>query len=92
MTPFDYSGRVIVYIPDYRTKINQEIRRVKNLSAKSKWCERRIDKIFQDNKVDKLNSIATRTMKQLNEAGVLTCGKICDMTADQFKTVDGISC
>ena len=65
MTPFDYSGRVIVSIPDYRTKINQEIRRVKNVSAKSKLCKKRTDKIFKDNKEDKLNGIAAGTTKKM---------------------------
>ena len=69
MTPFDCSGRVIVYIPDYKTKINQGICRVKNLSAKLKWCKKNIDEIFQDNKVDKLNGIGAKTMQKLNEAG-----------------------
>ena len=35
MPPFDYSGKTIISLADYKSVINSEIRRVKGLSSKS---------------------------------------------------------
>ena len=80
MTPFIYSGKIIILASDYEIKKNVNIHHVKKLSAKSQWYKKPgKDEVFQYRTLNSLKGNAGTTMKKLNTAGIMTCYVTCSM-------------
>ena len=92
MPPFDYSGKTIISIADFDSLVKGEIRRVKELLSKSKWCEKvPKDKVYKDSPVNKLKGVAKITMQKLHKAGFTKCSYVYNMSPAQLVSVTGIS-
>ncbi|CAB9505297.1 unknown protein [Seminavis robusta] len=80
---FDYSGKIMLSIKDYKTKINTEIGRVKGLKSgkSSGWVTdgREDGVIYQGDDVTAFNGVAGATQGKLNNHGIYTVRDVLEL-------------
>ena len=75
---FDYSGKVVLSKKDYEARMEQEIRRVKNLPAGNEWKtrNRKPEELFADNDVKWLKGVGPTKLAALKAADIKTISDI----------------
>ena len=70
--PFNYTGKVLISIPDYNKLMKIEFARVRRLTAQSKWVVNAMEPgvIYTDESVMKLKSVGKKTNDKLNSMGI----------------------
>lgn len=88
MPPFDYSGKTIISIADYKSAVNSEIRRVKGLSSKSQWLQKiSKDAVYRNSPSSKLKGVGKKAMEKLQQGGFTKCSDIFDLSDHQLANV-----
>ena len=88
--PFDYTGKVIISIPDYEKGVASEIARVKKLSANSRfWVSypREKGKLYEDDLLRKLNKCGSVSEAKLNVIGLMNVGDVKKLKEEAIKHI-----
>jgi len=91
-TPFDYTGKTVVTILDYKQLIEKEIRRVKNLKVGgSGWVHslREPGEYWEEELLSTLSipGFGKKTIEKLKCVNILTVGQIKNMTTNQSAAI-----
>ena len=91
--PFCYSGKLLISLKDFNSKLNLEIKRIASLSTKSNlWYIKNNDKaIYQNQGVDKLPGLGKKGKESFAKAGINTLGELCDMPVANFDKIEKTS-
>ena len=70
--PFNYTGKVLVSIPDYLKLMKIEFARVRKLSIQSQWVINRTESgtIYADESIQKLKKCGEKTTTRLGTIGI----------------------
>jgi hypothetical protein len=90
LPPYVYTECTLLTLPKYEAKIQEEIRRVKNLAEGYNWVDNRRDKdeIFRADSVTKLKGCGATAAKHLAETyGIKKVGDLLERTIKPFTRV-----
>lgn len=87
LTPFSYSGKTVISIKEWNTRIRKQINHVRHLQNPGPWKtnQRQNGRLYHDDSVTKIRGIAKQTARKLLEDhNIRTVGDLMSLCSDSL--------